>query len=123
MVLISSGRSKMRRASPTRPGRYADGRRLMESALAASPEPDRDALLWWPCDGRSGGEADQAHAARRRRRQVDVDEAVAIGRRFVDVLLQNGHAAIDDDGSGPLVRAELAGAEAEAERLEGQRGS
>jgi DNA-binding CsgD family transcriptional regulator len=92
----------------------------MESALAASVEPDRDATLWWSLVKAIGGEADRAEAARRRRRTAEVDEAVATGRRFATVLRRSAHAAIEADGAGPLIRAQLASADAEESRLEGQ---
>ena len=101
-------------------GRYADGRRDMESALAASPEPDRDATLWWSLLKAIGGEADRADAARRRRRSAEVEEAVAAGRRFADVLRRSANAAIEADGAGPMVRAQLRSADAEESRLEGR---
>ncbi len=101
-------------------GRHADGRRLMESALAASLEPDRDATLWWSFLKAIGGEADRADAARRRRRIAEVDEAVAAGRRFAAVFRQSAHAAIEADGAGPMARAELSSVDAEESRLEGR---
>ncbi len=101
-------------------GRHADGRRLAESALAASPEPERDATLWWSLLKAIGGEADRADAARRRRRIAEVDEAVAAGRRFAAVFRRSAHAAIEADGAGPIVRAELRSADAEESRLEGR---
>jgi DNA-binding CsgD family transcriptional regulator len=101
-------------------GRYADGRRHMESALSASSEPERDATLWWSLLKAIGGEADRAEAARRRRRITEVDEAVAAGRRFATVLRQSAHAAIEADGAGPMARAHLRSADAEESRLEGR---
>ena len=101
-------------------GRYADGRSLMEAALSASPEPDHDAILWWPLHKAIGGEADHADAARRRRRALEVEEAIAAGRRFADVFRRSAQAAIDADGGGPIVRAELITADAEESRLEGR---
>jgi DNA-binding CsgD family transcriptional regulator len=101
-------------------GRHADGRRLMESALSASSEPERDATLWWSLLKAIGGEADHADAARRRRRIAEVDEAVAAGRRFATVLRQSAHAAIEADGAGPMARAHLRSADAEESRLEGR---
>jgi DNA-binding CsgD family transcriptional regulator len=101
-------------------GRYADGRRDMETALSALPEPDRDATLWWSLVKAIGGEADHASAARRRRRTVEAEEAVAAGHRFADVLRRSAHAAIEADGAGPMVRAELRSADAEESRLEGR---
>jgi DNA-binding CsgD family transcriptional regulator/tetratricopeptide (TPR) repeat protein len=100
-------------------GRHTDGRRLMESALSASPEPDRDATLWWSLLKSIGGEADHVEAARRRRRIVEADEAVAAGRRFADVFRLSAHNAIEADGGGPMVKAELRSADAEVSRLEG----
>ena len=101
-------------------GRNRDGRRLMESALAASPEPDRDATLWWSLLKAIGGEADRADAARRRRRIAEVDEAVAAGRRYLTVFRRSAHAAIEADGAGPMIRAQLNSADAEESRLEGR---
>ncbi|HET7727485.1 MAG TPA: AAA family ATPase [Candidatus Limnocylindrales bacterium] len=101
-------------------GRFADGRRLMDTALAASPEPGRDAILWWPLLKAVGGEADHAEAARRRRRTIDVDQAIAAGQRFAAALRASGDAAIEADGGGPMIRAGLLGAEAEASRLVGR---
>jgi DNA-binding CsgD family transcriptional regulator len=101
-------------------GRHADGRSLMESALAASSEPDRDATLWWSLLKAIGGEADRADAARRRRRDAEVEEAVATGRRFAEVLRRSAHAAIEADGAGPMIRAELLSADAEESRLDGR---
>jgi DNA-binding CsgD family transcriptional regulator len=101
-------------------GRYADGRSLMESALSASPEPDRDAILWWPLRKAIGGEADRAVAARRRRRAVEVEEAIAAGRRFAEVLRKSVRNAIDADGGSSMVRADLLTADAEESRLEGR---
>jgi DNA-binding CsgD family transcriptional regulator/tetratricopeptide (TPR) repeat protein len=101
-------------------GRHADGRRLVESALAASPESERDATLWWSFLKAIAGEADRADAARRRRRIAEVDEAVAAGRRFAAVFRRSADAAIVADGAGPMVRAELCSADAEESRLEGR---
>ena len=101
-------------------GRYSDGRRLMEAAVSASPEPDHDATLWWSLLKAIGGEADYADAARRRRRSAEVDEAVAAGRRFAAVFRQSAHAAIEADGAGPMIRAELSSVDAEESRLEGR---
>ena len=101
-------------------GRFGDGRKQMEAALAASPEPDRDAILWWPLRKAIGGEADYADAARRRRRAGEVEEAIATGRRFAAVLRRSAHVAIEADGGGPMVRAELLTAAAEESRLMGQ---
>ena len=101
-------------------GRYADGRRDMETALSALPEPDRDATLWWSLVKAIGGEADHATAARRRRRTVEAEEAVAAGHRFADVLRRSAHAAIEADGAGPMIRALLWTADAEEARLEGR---
>ena len=101
-------------------GRFDDGRRHMEAAIAASAEPERDAILWWPLRKAVGGEADRAEAAHRRRRSAEADEAVAAGRRFAELLRRNARAAIATGAAGQLVRAELAGAEAEERRLEGR---
>ncbi len=100
-------------------GRFADGRRDMETALAALPETDRDATLWWPLLKAIGGEADRADAARRRRRTVEVEDAVAAGRRFADVLRRSAHAAIEADGAGPMTEALLCSADGEEARLDG----
>jgi DNA-binding CsgD family transcriptional regulator len=91
----------------------------MEAALSASPEPDRDAILWWPLHKAIGGEADRADAARRRRRTLEVEEAIAAGRRFAEVLRLSARKAIDADGGGPMIRAELRSAIAEESRLVG----
>lgn len=99
-------------------GHYADGRALMESAISAAPEPDRDAILWWPLHKAIAGEADRASAARRRRRRSEAAEAVAAGHRFADLLRTSADAAIRADGAGPLVTAELRSAEAEESRLD-----
>lgn len=101
-------------------GRHSDGRSLMESALSASAEPDRDATLWWPLAKAIGGEADRATAARRRRRNAEEEEAVAAGRRFAGVLRRSAHSAIAADGAGPMIRAELLSADAEESRLDGR---
>jgi DNA-binding CsgD family transcriptional regulator len=100
--------------------RYAEGRRLMEAALSASAEPDRDAILWWPLCKAIGGEADRADAARGRRRTGEAEEAVAAGRRFAEILRRSAHRAIEADGAGPRVRAELRTVDAELSRLEGK---
>jgi predicted ATPase/DNA-binding CsgD family transcriptional regulator len=101
-------------------GRFADGRRGMQTALAASPEPDRDATLWWSLGKAIGGEADHAEAARRRRRVGETDDAVAAGRQFADLLRRSGRAAIEADGGGPMIEALLRSADAEERRLEGR---
>jgi DNA-binding CsgD family transcriptional regulator len=101
-------------------GRPADGRDMMDEALSVSSEPDRDAILWWPLRKAIAGEADRAEAARRRRRTAELTEALAAGRRYADVLKRSTTAAIEADGPSPLVVAELIGAEAEENRLEGQ---
>ncbi|MEO5703445.1 MAG: AAA family ATPase [Candidatus Limnocylindrales bacterium] len=101
-------------------GRYADGRGLMDAALSASPEPDRDAILWWPLHKAIAGEADHADGARRRRRTGEAEQAVAAGHRFADALGTSARAAIEADGAGPLIRAELRSADAEISRLDGQ---
>ena len=100
--------------------RYADGRRLMEAALAASPESERDATLWWSLLKAIGGEADHATAARRRRRKTEADDALAAGRRFAGLLRRSGHAAMEADGAGPMIRAQLCSGEAEESRLDGR---
>jgi DNA-binding CsgD family transcriptional regulator len=101
-------------------GRYAEGRELVESALAASPEVDRDATLWWLLVKALAGEADRAEAARGRRRTAEADEAVGFGRRFARLLRTSANNAIAADGGGPMVRAELLSADAEESRLEGR---
>jgi DNA-binding CsgD family transcriptional regulator len=100
-------------------GRWADGRRLMDAALSASTEPDRDATLWWSLLKAIGGEADHADAARRRRRKAEMDDAVAASRRFAAVFRRSAHDAIEADGAGPMVRALLRSADAEESRLAG----
>jgi DNA-binding CsgD family transcriptional regulator len=101
-------------------GRYADGRRDMELAIASLPEPDQDATLWWSLLKSIAGEADHADIARRRRRTVEAEEAVAAGRRFADLLRRSANAAIEADGTGPMIEALLRSADAEERRLEGQ---
>ena len=101
-------------------GRYADGRELVESAVAAVPEPDRDATLWWPLVKAIAGEADRAGAARSRRRAAEADEAVQFGQRFAGLLRTSAANAIAADGGGPMVRAEVLSADAEESRLEGR---
>ena len=49
-----------------------------------------------------------------------MEEAVAAGRRFAAVLRRSAQAAIEADGAGPMVRAELSSADAEESRLEGR---
>ena len=101
-------------------GRHSDGRALMESAVTASPEPDRDATLWWSLVKAIGGEADRADAGRRRRRNAEVEEAVATGRRFADLFRRSAQHAIEGDGAGPWLMAELRITDAEESRLEGR---
>jgi DNA-binding CsgD family transcriptional regulator len=101
-------------------GRHADGRSHMESALAASPQPYRDATLWWSLLKAIGGEADHADAARRRRRNLEAEDAITAGRRFANVLRPSAHAAIEADGGGPMVKAHLQSLDAEESRLEGR---
>ena len=100
-------------------GRYAEGREQVESAVAASPEADRDATLWWLLVKAIAGEADRAEAARSRRRTAEADEAVTFGRRFAQLLRTSAGNALVADGGGPMVRAELLSADAEESRLEG----
>jgi DNA-binding CsgD family transcriptional regulator len=100
-------------------GRHADGRELVESAVAACPEPERDATLWWLLVKAIAGEADRAEAARGRRRTAEADEAVGFGRRFAQLLRTSAGNAIAADGGGPMVRAELLSVDAEESRLEG----
>jgi DNA-binding CsgD family transcriptional regulator len=100
-------------------GRHADGRSLMESALAASPEPDHDATLWWSLVKALAGEADRADAARRRRRNAEAEEAVATGRRFASIVRRSAQRAIEADGGGPMLMAELRTTDAEESRLDG----
>ncbi len=101
-------------------GRHADGRRLMDASIEAVPEPEHDATLWWSLVKATEGEANHAGAARRRRRRTEADEAVIAGRRFIDLFRRSARRAIDADGGGPLVRAEVLRMDAEAERLEGR---
>jgi DNA-binding CsgD family transcriptional regulator/tetratricopeptide (TPR) repeat protein len=101
-------------------GRYADGRRLMEAAIAGTPEPEHDATLWWSLVRAVGGEADRAEAARRRRRTSEAEEAVAAGLRFMEVFRRSARSAIDADAAGPLVRAELRRVDGEETRLKGR---
>ena len=101
-------------------GRHDDGRLLMESALQSSPEPDRDAILWWPLRKAVAGEADRAEAARRRRRTAEADEAAATARRFAEALRRSAQGAIDADGGGRLVRAEVSSVDAEERRADGR---
>ncbi|HEX7345180.1 MAG TPA: AAA family ATPase, partial [Candidatus Limnocylindrales bacterium] len=88
-------------------GRYAEGRELVESAVAASPEADRDATLWWLLVKALAGEADRAEAARDRRRIAEAEQAASFGRRFAQLLRTSAGNAIAADGGGPMVRAEL----------------
>jgi DNA-binding NarL/FixJ family response regulator len=92
----------------------------MELAIASLPEPDQDATLWWSLLKSIAGEADHADIARRRRRTVEAEEAVAAGRRFADLLRRSANAAIEADGTGPMIEALLRSADAEERRLEGQ---
>jgi DNA-binding CsgD family transcriptional regulator/tetratricopeptide (TPR) repeat protein len=101
-------------------GRYADGRRDMERAIAALPEPEHDATLWWSLLKSIAGEADRADAARRRRRTAEAEEAVAAGRRFAELLGRSANAAVEADGGSPMTEATLRTGEAEAARLEGR---
>jgi DNA-binding CsgD family transcriptional regulator len=101
-------------------GRYADGGQLMDAAIAESPEPDREATLWWSLVKAIGGEADRAEVARRRRRTKEAGEAVTAGHRFADIFRRSARAAIEADGGGPLVQALLRSADAEEIRLEGR---
>src|SRR4029079_1820978 len=97
-------------------GRHPAVRRSRESALEASPHPQRDATLWWSLLKAIGGEADHAEAARRRRRHVEAEEAMTAGRRFADVFRLSAYAAIEADGGGPMVNAHLASLDAEESR-------
>ena len=99
--------------------RYADGRERMDAAIAASPQPETDATLWWALVKAIGGEADRAEAARRRRRTEEVDEAVAAGRRFAGIFRASARRAIDADGGSPAVAAACCTVEAEERRLSG----
>jgi DNA-binding CsgD family transcriptional regulator len=92
----------------------------MKLAIAALPEPDRDATLWWSLLKSISGEADHADEARRRRRTVEVEEAVAVGRRFANLLRQSANAAAEADGAGLMIEALLRTAAAEEARLEGR---
>ena len=51
---------------------------------------------------------------------LEVEEAVAAGRRFAGVLRRSARDAIEADGGGPMIRAELSTADAEESRLEGR---
>jgi DNA-binding CsgD family transcriptional regulator/tetratricopeptide (TPR) repeat protein len=99
--------------------RFADGRRLMETALSASPELGRDATLWWSLLKAVEGEADRAEAARRRRRVLEAEEAAGVGRRYADLFRASAREAIEADTAGPMVKAMLSSADAEESRLEG----
>lgn len=99
-------------------GRHGEARQLMESAIAVSMDPERDATLWWALGKAVAGEADRAQAARTRRRTHEADEAIAAGRRFAELSRRSTKRAIDADGAGPLARAELASVDAELRRLE-----
>jgi len=101
-------------------GRHAEGRELVESAVAAVPEPERDATLWWLLVKAIAGEADRAEAARSRRKAAEAEEAAGFGRRFAGLLRTSAANAIAADGGGPMVRAELLSADAEESRLEGR---
>jgi DNA-binding CsgD family transcriptional regulator len=101
-------------------GRYADARRDMDLTITTLPEPEHDATLWWPLLKSIGGEADHAEAARRRRRTQEVEEAVAAGRRFADLLRRSTSAAIAADEASAMIGALTHTAEAEVARLEGR---
>jgi DNA-binding CsgD family transcriptional regulator len=49
-----------------------------------------------------------------------MEGAVTAGHRFADILRKSAHAAIEADGAGPMVRAELRSADAELSRLDGR---
>jgi DNA-binding NarL/FixJ family response regulator len=99
--------------------RYDEGRDLMESAIAAMPEPETDAGLWWPLVKALAGEADRAELARQRRRAREAEEAVRAGRRFADLFRTSARRAIDIDGGGRWVKAAWPTVEAEERRLGG----
>jgi DNA-binding NarL/FixJ family response regulator len=99
--------------------RYDEGRDLMESAIAAMPEPETDAGLWWPLVKAVAGEADRADLARQRRRAREAEEAVLAGRRFADLFRRSARRAIETDGGGPWVNAAWPTVEAEERRLVG----
>jgi DNA-binding NarL/FixJ family response regulator len=99
--------------------RHAEGRRLMETAIAATPEPEREAALWWALVKAVGGEADRAELARRRRRAREADEAVATGQRFAELFRASARRAIAADGGGPWVDAAWPTVDAEEQRLIG----
>ena len=99
--------------------RHGDGRSLMEDAIAAMPEPEHDAALWWPLVKAVGGEADRAEQARRRRRVAEADEAVTAGRRFAELFRTSARRAIDADGGGLWVKAAWPTVDAEEGRLIG----
>ena len=101
-------------------GRYSEGRRDIDLEIAALPEPDHDATLWWSLLKAVGGEADRAEAARRRRRTAEVEDAVAAGRRFAALIRRSAVAAVEADGGGPMTDAVLRCAAAEESRLEGR---
>jgi DNA-binding NarL/FixJ family response regulator len=91
----------------------------METAIAATPEPEREAALWWALVKAVGGEADRAELARRRRRAREADEAVATGQRFAELFRACARRAIAADGGGPWVDAAWPTVDAEEQRLIG----
>jgi DNA-binding NarL/FixJ family response regulator len=99
--------------------RHGEGRRLMEATIDATPEPEREAALWWSLVKAVGGEADRAELARQRRRGREADEAVAAGRRFAELFRTSARRAIAADGGGPWVNAAWPTVEAEELRLTG----
>ena len=100
--------------------RHDEGRRLMEATIETTPEPEREAALWWSLVKAVGGEADRAELARQRRRGREADEAVAVGHRFAELFRASAGRAIAADGGGPWVNAAWPTVEAEERRLAGQ---
>jgi DNA-binding CsgD family transcriptional regulator len=99
--------------------RFDEGRSLMESAIAAMPEPETEATLWWPLVKALAGEADRAEHARRRRRAREAEDAVLAGHRFADLFRTSARRAMEVDGGGLWVKAAWPTVEAEERRLVG----
>ena len=101
-------------------GRDDDARRAVDDIIQGCPEPERDMTLWWSLVGALRGEVRRLEAARARRDDADADETLAVARSRLALLRLSGRSAKETGGSGPLLDAHLAWADAEATRMDGR---
>ena len=101
-------------------GRADEARQLADDIITACPEPERDLTLWWLLVQCLKGEVRRLETERARRDGTVADSTLAVARGRLDLLRRSGQAARRDGGTGTLLDAYLAWADAEETRMDGR---